>query len=43
MNRKVFIKEFSFFINGFDKQGLDEVVFLELKFNGMINQVNFFI
>lgn len=43
MNRKASTKELSLFINGFDKQGLDEVALLESKPNGMTNQVNFFI
>lgn len=41
MNRKASTKELSLFINGFDKQGLDEVALLESKPNGMTNQVNF--
>uniref|UniRef100_A0A8W8M9M4 AAA+ ATPase domain-containing protein n=1 Tax=Magallana gigas TaxID=29159 RepID=A0A8W8M9M4_MAGGI len=38
MNRKASTKELSLFINGFDKQGLDEVALLESKPNGMTNQ-----
>lgn len=38
---KASTKELSLFINGFDKQGLDEVALLESKPNGMTNQVNF--
>lgn len=41
MNRKASTKELSLFINGFDKQGLDEVALLESKPNGMTNQVRF--
>ncbi|XP_078321876.1 dynein heavy chain domain-containing protein 1-like isoform X5 [Crassostrea virginica] len=38
MKRRASTKELSLFINGFDKQGLDEVALLESKPNGMTNQ-----
>ncbi|XP_062587861.1 dynein heavy chain domain-containing protein 1-like, partial [Saccostrea cucullata] len=38
MNRKASTKELSLFINGFDKQGLDEATVLESKPAGMSNQ-----
>ena len=41
MKRRASTKELSLFINGFDKQGLDEVALLESKPNGMTNQVCF--
>ena len=42
MKRRASTKELSLFINGFDKQGLDEVALLESKPNGMTNQVCFY-
>ncbi|XP_056008158.1 dynein heavy chain domain-containing protein 1-like [Ostrea edulis] len=38
MSRKASTKELSLFINGFDKQGLDELTLLECKPAGMTNQ-----
>ena len=42
MKRRASTKELSLFINGFDKQGLDEVALLESKPNGMTNHVCFY-
>ena len=41
MNRKVTTKELSLFVNGFDKQGLDEVMLMEQKPAWIDSQVSF--